>query len=229
VTAPATSNTFYIPASSGANASTPDSAGNSIVGDIDIRVRVAMADWTPGAGSSTFLAKYAASPQRSYWFYMSSTNFLGLRWSATGVTQLQQQATANTSFVDGSVHWIRVTLDVDNGAIQHEVKFWKSDDATNDPTAVTWTQLGATVTTAGVTSIFNSTTPVRVGANDASTGAPPTDLSVYYAEVRNGIGGTVAQSFDATAVTRIGTRDPASVAAGGPWTMNGATWDWVAA
>lgn len=57
-------------------------------------------------------------------------------------------------------------------------------------------------------------------------------MTAQYAEVRNGIDGTVVVSFDATAVTILGTRNPSTVpvggTAGGDWTVNGSAWDWMA-
>lgn len=231
VTAPATTNVLDLPGTSGEYVSTPDTAATSIVGDLDLRCKVTMDDWTPGA-LLTFISKYGTSGNRSYMLTMEASNVLCLRWSVAGSTAITKNATAATGFTDGTVHWIRVTLDVDNGSSQNEVKFYTSNDTTNDPAAVSWTQLGATVTTAGVTSIANTATAVEIGSVSSGTQQILAG-KVWVAEIRDGIGGTVAAKFDATAVTKLGTRNPSTVpvvgTAGGNWTVNGSTWDWEGA
>jgi hypothetical protein len=49
-------------------------------------------------------------------------------------------------------------MDVDNGSSERVHKYYTSDDG------VSWTQLGTTITTAGTTSIFNSTSPLEIGS-----------------------------------------------------------------
>ncbi|HYH49645.1 MAG TPA: hypothetical protein VEG38_08860, partial [Acidimicrobiia bacterium] len=124
------------------------------------------------------------------------------------------------AFANGEVHWVRAVLDVNNEASGNDVFFYTSEDGE------TWTQLGNTVTTAGVTSIFDSTSAVEIGSRFGGTVGALAG-SVYYVEIRNGIDGTVVNSFDASTVTPAGPRDPATVTAGGPWTINGASWSWA--
>lgn len=229
VTAPATTNVLDLPGTSGNYVSTPDTAATSVTGDIDIRLKVSMDDWTPGA-IVTFLGKYGASGSRSYMLTMEASNVFAFRWSVAGSTAITKNATTGPGFSDGTVHWIRVTLDVDNGSSQNEVKFYTSNDTTNDPAAVSWSQLGSTVTTAGTTSIADLTTQVEIGSIVSGTQQILAG-QVWVAEIRNGIAGTVVAKFDATVVTKLGTRDPSTVAvigtAGGNWTVNGSAWDWV--
>ncbi|HYH48309.1 MAG TPA: hypothetical protein VEG38_02060, partial [Acidimicrobiia bacterium] len=54
-----------LPGANGNYASTPDSAGNSITGDIDIRAKLSMADWTPTA-QVVVVAKAGSTGTRSY-------------------------------------------------------------------------------------------------------------------------------------------------------------------
>jgi hypothetical protein len=53
---------------------------------------------------------------------------------------------------------------------------------------------------------------------------------VYTAELRTAIGGALVNVFDATAVTKLGTRNPTTVVSstGETWTVNGSAWDWEA-
>jgi hypothetical protein len=186
-----------LPGTSGAYASTPDTAALSITGDIDIRVKVALDDWTPAASFPTFVAKWnAATAQRSYDLEVTGAGVGTLRyvWSPDGVAASVVLSTAAVPFADGTIGYVRVTHDVNNGSGGNDVRFYTSTDGE------TWTQLGATVTTAGVTSIYDGTEPVTVGARQAGAGGPLTG-NVYAVEIRNGIDGIVvaSPSFDQTA------------------------------
>lgn len=196
--------------------SVPDSAANSVTGDLDLRIKVAMDDWTPSA-AQTVVAKWAAGAQHSFEFYVDTAGKPTLGWSTTGSDFLSAVSTAATGFTDGSTNWLRVTLDVDNGSSQRVINFYTSADG------VTWTPLGSTVTTAGVTSIFDSTATVNLGAETVSTGQMAG--LVYEAQVRNGIGGPVVASFNAANTVPTGMRTPATA---GDWTINGAAWSWEA-
>jgi len=179
----------YLLLPGGANyASTPDTVGNSVVGDIDIRVRLSADDWTPAA-IQYILAKYAALGTGSYLFYLNSGGgTLGFSWVLAGVSYGANSSVAPTA-VDGNAIWVRVTLDVNNGAAGRDLKFYTSADG------VTWVQLGTTVTQAGVTSIHDGADALQVGAWGA--GLSSFAGKVYSAEIRNGIGGTVVAKFDA--------------------------------
>jgi hypothetical protein len=179
-----------LPGTAGNYASTPDSAAASITGDIDIRVRVAMDDWTPAA-TSTLLSKWLTTGnQRAYMLQVLAAGTLRLSWSANGTAVLAKDSTAAVSAADLTGKWVRATLDVDNGAAGNDVKFYVSDDG------VDWTQLGTTVTTATATAIFDSTALVNISGFDAGA-SDRTAGKVYYTEIRNGLGGTVAAKFDA--------------------------------
>jgi len=141
-------------------ASSPDSAALDITGDIDIKVKVAMTDWTPAA-QAFILAKYnTTGNQRSWYLSVDTGGTVSLANSSDGTAGalVSGTSTVATGFTDGATKWIRATLDVNNGASQRVYKFYTSDDGT------TWTQLGTTVTTAGATSIFNSTTVLETGS-----------------------------------------------------------------
>ncbi|MFE7517631.1 hypothetical protein ACFU8I_41350, partial [Streptomyces sp. NPDC057540] len=89
----------------------------------------------------------------------------------------------------------RATLDVNNGA-----GGWTATFFTAETIAGPWTQLGDPVTGAGVTSIFNSTTPLKVGdATNLLYSKPSGEIHAF--ELRNGIGGTVVANPSFTAQT----------------------------
>jgi hypothetical protein len=156
-------NYVYLPGVAGNYLSVPDEAALDITGDIDIRVQVAMDDWTPAA-TSTFISKrLSTGDQRSFSMGINTTGILNFQWSIDGTAPLNaRSATVTTGISDGQTKWVRATLDVDNGSSGNDVKFFLSDDG------ATWTQLGTTVTTAGVTSIHSGTAPVTLGTTQPS-------------------------------------------------------------
>ena len=178
----------YLNGVSGNYFSTPDSAAVSITGDLDLRVYVAADDYTPAA-IGALLNKMFADGQRSYDFYLNAAGTLALRWSEDGTALKSKTSTAAVPTTDRAGVWLRVTLDVDNGAGGNDGKFYTSSDGS------TWTQLGSTVTTAGVTSIYDGTSQVSVG-ND-----PPNlrvfSGKIYQAQIYDGIDGTLAAEFNA--------------------------------
>lgn len=211
------SNALYLPGSPSTYAETPDSPANSIAGDMDIRLKVAAEDWTPSP-AQTLMAKVHSTGTLAWAFYL--TGGLQLQISTPSGTGVFVDSTAALGFTDGTAHWVRVTHRKSDGRHQ----FFTSDDGSN------WTQLGADVVKVSLAGedLVDSSAPITIGCRD--DGGLPYEGIVYYADLRDGIGGTVVQSFDAAAVVKLGTRNPSTVAGGGPWTINGAGgWDWVLA
>ena len=203
-----------LPGVSGNDATTPDSAAVSITGDIDLRARIAPTDWTNTAGTQEIIAKSATdSSQFSYLLRLNSDGTLTFYWSSDGSALLNGTSTVATGFVDGTTHWIRATLDVNNGAAGRDIRFYTSDDG------IIWTQLGATVTQGTATSIFDGTASLRVGMRNTASNGVFTGR-IYYAEIRTGFDGTgtVVAAFDPTR----GTRGAGSLVAltGETWTIN---------
>ena len=103
---------------SGDNFSTPDTPGNSITGDIDIRVKVALSDWTPTT-DNTLIGKGVSGGQRSVWIEISTDAGkprVGHSPDGMGGNQILRVATVVTGFTHGNVHWLRGRLAVDVGA-----------------------------------------------------------------------------------------------------------------
>lgn len=164
--------------------STPDAAALDIVGDLDIRARAALTDWTPAA-TQTLVSKWTTTgSQRSYKLaVLLTTGRLRLSWSTAGVAEITADSTVSPVVADGAPLWVRAALDVDNGAAGRTVTFYTSEDGQ------TWTQLGTPVTVAGVTSVFAGTAPLAVGAH--SVGASERLVGrVSTVDVRSGIDGT---------------------------------------
>jgi hypothetical protein len=200
--APSTSTAFCtntyleLPAGIGATnqgATAPDAPTLDIVGDFDLRACVLMDDWTPVAdfGFAAVIGKWDTG---SYGLFVKSTGVLGAVWLDSGGTQRSADSTAATGFVDGTAHWIRVTLDVDNGASGRTVTFFTSNQPIDtSPAAVTWSTLGAAVVQAGVTTVRATSDPLfigQIGTVEEWAG------NFYYGEIRNGVGGTIVASPD---------------------------------
>jgi hypothetical protein len=168
---------FYAPPTANNVLSVADSAALDITGDIDIRVKVAMDDYTPAA-QRVMIAK-AATSNISYGFAINTTGTLLFIYTTNGSSTTGSASTVATGLTDGTVKWIRATF----AAGTRETKYYLSDDGLN------WTQLGATITVGGSVSIFSGTGTLQVGGY--TTGGTAMGGKMYAAEIRNGINGNV--------------------------------------
>ena len=160
----------------------------SITGDIDIRVKVAMSDWTP-SGFSALFSKWTDTTQNSFMFSVNTSGVLVVNVSTTGSNNISASSTAATGVSDGDSKWVRVTVDVDNGASGWTARFYTSDDGSS------WVQLGSDVVTGTVISLFDGTSNVAIGARSQGN-AYLSKAKIFYVELRNGIDGTVVSKFD---------------------------------
>jgi hypothetical protein len=164
-----------------------DDAATSIAGDIDVRLKI---DFHGNAltVSSDLCGKFATAPNRS-WRLMSGlvSGKLTFGWSADGTTEISKNSTVVVPaavYNNGPV-WIRATLDVDNGAVGNDVKFYYGTDNEN------WTQIGATVTTAATTSIADTTAKTQfIGRGAGALQQQPVAFSFYELEVYGSLDGT---------------------------------------
>ena len=206
---------------SGSAAYTADAAALDITGDVDLRVRVAPADWTPAANATLVGKGSLAASQFSYSLGLTTGGALILAWSTTGAVGgvLTATSTSAVSASDGDPVWVRATLDVNDGGGNRVARFYTSADDTHDHTAVSWTQLGSTVTTAGTTSIWSGTAVAAIGALADDTAR--LTGKVYAAAILSGIGGTVVAAPDFTDGNRWSAgAGSGSDAAGRTWTVN---------
>lgn len=180
--------------------SAPDSALNSVAGDIDLRIKANLVDWTPATTTSLF-SKWGGTTGSNRSFSLEITNGSGrpaLRWGDATTAYVALASIAPT-VADGADLWLRATMDVDNGAGGNTVTFYTSNDG------ITWTQLGTPVTAAGVTSILDSSFAVEIGSANGGGGA--INGKIFYAEIRNGIDGTLALKFDGSTIKQNATND----------------------
>jgi len=164
-----------LPGAAGATATTPDHAAFALSGDLYVKLRLSMDDWSPGGFGVIFAGQWPnAAPNNGWLFGTNAAGNLVFSWTTAGTTTITRTSTAVPAFADGSIHWVDVLIDVNNGAAGHDVTFRTSEDGQ------TWSQLGTTITTGGTTSIFNSTAVLAI------SDILPFAGQVYELEVRNG-------------------------------------------
>lgn len=196
-------------------ATTPDVAALGITGDLDVRIDLELVNWRERVDLA---AKYQTSGnQRSWAFYLHGDRDGRpcLSWSTAGTsaTTIDVVATAAVPAPPSGRQALRATLDVNNGAGGKTVTFYTA------PTmAGPWTQLGDPVTSAGTTSIFDSTAGVELG-DTANLAALPVNGRIYGFELRNGIAGTAVANPDFSVQTPGATAFVDS--AGRTWTVEG--------
>ncbi len=197
---------------------TPDSVGTSITGDIDIRVDMEIltdSTRTWATGSWDVASKYDDSDTQRSWRVAVTGGQIRFTWWALGTVASQRSAISSTTIPAPATgrRAIKVTLDVNNGFGGADVEFWTA------PTiAGPWVKLGSTQTSAGASSIFNGTAGTRIGAEAASPVTPA--ATMYEAEIRSGIDGTLVASPDFAAQTL----DPVPFASASFTDAQGNTW-----
>lgn len=205
------------------------SSALNVIGDIDIRIECEPETWNQ---QQVLMAKWGTPPVDatygpSWIFYLNSNGTLSFTWDDGGASPLTSHHTVTSTAVVPTVirQYLRVTMDVNNGASGNTATFYTSTDGSS------WTTLGAAVVTSGTTAIRFSSIAMTIGAvepeynNDGlyiidefgpsapfssadgltlSTLPPvvrPFVGKIYNASVRNGIAGTVVASPTFTSAT----------------------------
>lgn len=199
-----------LPGIAGNMAWMPDSALVSVLGDIDIIVKVAPIDWTNAATIQTLIAKRAALC--SWQLRIAQlTGRIDFIWSEDGTVLLPTSSSIAVPGIDNKSIFIRFTFDVDDGSGNRIANFYTSENG------IIWNQLGIPIVVAGVTSIFDSDIPIEIGSIGFG-GNQFLNGSVYYAEVRNGIDGPAVAKFDPSRALRNASQ--VSSETGETWTIN---------
>jgi lysophospholipase L1-like esterase len=152
-------------------------------GDIDIRVKLAMNDWTPGT-QTVLAARYGGAGSRGFFFAIGATGTIDFNWTTDGTTNIQKVSSA-TGFTDGTAGWVRVTIDVDNGLGGYTWTAYTSSDGD------TWTQVGVSASvTGGATSIYVPTTTNWELGGRGGNGSMLVG-KIYEYQIRDGINGKI--------------------------------------
>jgi hypothetical protein len=212
--------------------SAPDANPLDVTGDFDLRMLVEFAEphviqWEGLASKGNSGGQSTASWGFFKRFIAADPYTAQFEWRNSSGTRLVR--VSDTSYIHPGMRWYRVTLDVNNGAGGHTVSFWYSDDPPEtDPASVTWT-LKNQVTSSGTTNIRNSTAAMWLG--DMPSQGDPLNGRVFYAELRNGIDGTVVANPDFRDTDQL-TSTPPNYSSwqdthGNPWTITGTGWTYT--
>lgn len=166
---------------------TSDKVALDLAGDMDIRVEYTVTGSILTAQS--LLAKWTPAAQQSYRLALIPALALNqLITSSTGANSVVNQN--NDAGAGRRYLAIRATLDADNGAAGRTARFYTAANLDGP-----WVEsAGSPVTTAGVTTVFNSTAVLRLGATGA--GAEGFGGIIHRAELRSSIDGTVVANPD---------------------------------
>lgn len=209
---------LYLPGEGGHYASTPDTAGLGVTGDLDIAVKAALTNWASGA-TQTLTSKWT-SAESSWILRLKATGELQLQITSDGTAGTQQfYQSAVPAFANEQAKWVRCALDVDNGAGNSVARFYESADGES------WTQIGPDAT-GSVTTVYSGAAPLQVGARNE--GGAETHEGVYYEVVmKDGIAGTVVANPVFQHPTTNWTLNGTTMHDGyGLWTLNGDRWEW---
>ncbi|MGI5443830.1 hypothetical protein ACQEV4_42760 [Streptomyces shenzhenensis] len=192
---------------------TPTSTSFNVT-DLDLRVDLALNDWTRQQGLA---ARYVASgDNRSWSLSLAGTGQIAFAWSATGSsTVITQFSTIPLIAYHGQRLAIRITLDVDNGAGGYELRFYTGRTVDDDE----WNLLGAPIVGSSTTAVFAASAQIEVG-DVVGLVNPGVDGRVHALKLLNGIGGTVACNM----TTKDASPGASSFTSNGNvWTVSGGT------
>lgn len=156
-----------------------------ITGTIDIRVKVNATSWSPpnSFGSTSLIGEGGGTGQWGWTFGINTGGVLKFLYSTDGTALGSMSANAVLGFAAGSTWWIRCVFTPDDGAGNRVAKFYKATDG------VAWTQVGTTITTAGVVVLKDQIaagSTYLLGETGASSG---NGVTIYHVDLRDGDGG----------------------------------------
>ena len=190
-----------------------DSATNSLTGDIDIRINLALDEYDSGVAQALAGKYNSSTDNRGFLFLINADNELELIISDDGIfsaSDLANTGVSLSSFPDSSNVWFRVTYD----ASTSDVIFYWSDDG------IVWNQMGTTQTITA-TSIFDSAADFEIGTNTAGT-LDPASGRFYRVELYDTIDGTTPVSvFDPIENITIGSTTWTSIINAEIWNISG--------
>jgi hypothetical protein len=207
-------------------ASCPDSAGLSIVGDIDLRILAKVPDWSPAVAYMFMCKRHSSAAATGEWQWSNDAAARLSRWrwfpDDTSITNVS--GTFGGAAADGDWLAHRVFFDVDDGSgnrvitWQYKIASGPGDDIAS---STGWTNAGTPNTTAGTTTIRGTAANlVEIGSqNTQTTSLMPAGGAVAKALILNGIAGTTVGSPDFTALTAGQTSY--TDAQGNVWTFAG--------
>jgi hypothetical protein len=164
------------------------------------------------------MGQWGVAGQNAWKLSVLPGGLLRFSYSTDGANAFNRDSTVATGFQDGTAHWVKPSVDVDDGAGNHVVNFLSSDDYDPATGEGTWTPIGVPVVTAGAIAIFDSNAALGCGFDSA--GASSCIGKVYRGRLLNGIDGALAADFRADDATP-NTVAFKSLSTAETWTLNG--------
>lgn len=180
---------FLLSGAAGSYVWTPDAAANDVLGDIELEAYILPNSWTPGT-AGIIIGKRVDPSNRCYWLKLQTSGALRMETSVDGSATSLADSTVSLAGLSTGRLWVKGAKDVNNGASGNTTVFSYSPDR------VTWTQLGAPVVNAGVTSIFNSSSAKLEVGSWGSGGSEVFAGKIFYAGVRSGLAGAIVAEAD---------------------------------
>lgn len=211
---------LVLPGANGDFVMAPNAPTSALTGDIQVIAYINPVSWTP-SNAGMILSKWNnVGNTRSYRFFLTTTGALQATTSMTGTAATSTDATSTVTITGAGGRWVKWTRQANDGAGHHIDNFYTSAQSPLTPVSqVVWAQLGATVTTAGVTGIFQGTADLEVGTNNEGTGNMFKG-NIEAAYLYGGINGPLVASM-VPADTYSGAPGWTSVLTGEQWTLNG--------
>ena len=168
--------------------------------DLDVRAKVALADWTPS--STHWIVNQGnhtdSVPSLQWVLSVHPNNTLRTVVSPDGTLGAIGPESAATGFVDGSEHYVRCTVDVDDGAGNSVFTYYESVDD-----GESWDVIGSPIVeAAGPIVTFNTTAKLEIGRLN------PGIQTLKYVELRASIDGPIVLAAD---FTKVGSTSPSFI------------------
>lgn len=148
--------------------------------DWDIRIKVALDDWTP-ATLSTIFARQGGVLDRGYTWTVQTNGDIKFTWFPNSGSESNNVLTATAAnlapMVDGSAHWLRFTLVISTGVA---TMYKCSDEVTCSSVATS---------TVGATTVGNPSAAVAYEIGGRSNNVEVCTCNIYKFELRDGIDG----------------------------------------
>jgi hypothetical protein len=185
---------------SGAYASSPDSAALDIIGDLEFRYDYTPTAISPASAEIIAMKRSAAGIATSaYGVYIGATGIPSFLYSGGGIVLIIGTATfASVGLTSLQRFQVKTVFDADNGAGGCDTSFYYRTDGDIEATTG-WTQVGATVTTAGVAVINSTADPIQIGAQFTGGTSLPANGNLHRVMLYNTAGTLV---FDADFTNR---------------------------
>ena len=200
--------------------STPYTTSLNITGNLEIVVRCAAEDWTLAGNLQFIIAKDNVGGARDYSWRLDAAGTFTVEVFTAGANSVATSTVA-PPLVDGVPYWLKMTHQTNNGSGGNTFNFYYAADQATEPTV--WTQIGASVTNAGILARNANALPLVVGIRGPYVSGMydyPFKGRIFRVLVRNGIGGAVWTDLNAATAT-ASSNTWVSATSGETWTKHG--------